>query len=150
MDLGHGKGDRIFGVAVLLGAVAYAAAAMQLRTGFMSDPVGSKTFPLLVAGVCAICGAVMVLKPDADPDWPRARTWGALAVAVGVLVGYAYALKPLGFLIPTAIAAGVLSYQIDARPRYALLAGLGLSLGLFALFRFVLGLGLSALPAGLS
>ncbi|SFI55118.1 tripartite tricarboxylate transporter TctB family protein [Jannaschia pohangensis] len=142
------SGDRLFGAVVVLGAGAYAAAALQLQTGFMSDPVGSKTFPLLVAGVSVICGLVMVIRPDDDPEWPTLRTLGALAVAVAVLAAYAYTLKPLGFLIPTAIAAGVLSYQINPRPMFAVLAGLGLSVGLFSLFKFVLGLGLVALPGG--
>ena len=87
------------------------------------------------------------MKPDTPgPSWPGARTWGSLAIATLVLVGYAYALVPLGFLIPTAIAAGVLSYQIRPRPVPAVLTGVGLSLGLFALFRFVLGLSLAGIP----
>ena len=139
-------GDRLFGAVVVLGAVAYAAAALQIQAGFMTDPVGSKTFPLIVAGVCAICGLVMVVKPDDAPEWPTLRTLGALVIAVGVLAGYAYALKPLGFLIPTAIAAAVLSYQINPAPKFAVLSGLGLSIGLFVLFKFVLGLGLVAYP----
>jgi len=63
-----------------------------------------------------------------------------------VLIGYAYALKPLGFLIPTAITAAILSYQISPRPRAAVLSGLGLSVGLYLLFKYALGLGLVALP----
>ncbi|MGB3555596.1 MAG: tripartite tricarboxylate transporter TctB family protein [Jannaschia sp.] len=142
------SGDRIFGAVVVLGAVAYGAAALQLQTGFMNDPVGSKTFPLMVAGVCAICGLVMMIRPDDDPDWPALRTLGALAVSVATLAAYAYSIKPLGFLIPTFFAASILSYQIDPRPKFALIAGLGLSVGLFVLFKFVLGLGLIAFPGG--
>ncbi len=83
----------------------------------MADPVGSKTFPIMIGAVAAICGVFLMVKPDPDPDWPAARTFLALGFAVVVLVAYAYALKPLGFLIPTAIAAGVLSYQIIVRAR---------------------------------
>ena len=146
MTLRHGFGDRLLGVVVVLGAAAYGAAALDLQVGFLTDPVGSKTFPLIVAGVCALCGLVMILRPDPDPGWPAGRTWGALAVAVLTLVAYSYALRPLGFLIPTAIAAAILSYLIESRPRFAILAGLGLSVGLFALFRYGLGLGLVGYP----
>jgi putative tricarboxylic transport membrane protein len=90
----------------------------------------------------------MIVKPDPDPEWPAIRTVGALAVAVVVLVCYAYALKPLGFIIPTIFAAGILSYQISLRPLPAAISGVGLSLGLFALFKFALGLGLVAFPKG--
>lgn len=74
------------------------------------------------------------------------RTFGALAFAVLILVGYAYALKPLGFLLPTAVAAGVLSYQISPNLKHAALTGISLSGVLFVIFKYALGLGLVAVP----
>ncbi|CAN0162934.1 MAG: tricarboxylic transporter [Mameliella sp.] len=141
--------DRIFGAVVTLLALAYIASATQIQTSFLADPVGPRVFPYIVGGVAAFCGLIVVLRPDEDPEWPVLRTMGALLVAVVVLVGYAYALKPLGFLLPTAITAGILSYQISPRPAAAALAGVGLSVGLFIIFKFALGLGLVALPAAL-
>lgn len=141
--------DRLFGLVVLFTALAYIASATQIQTSFLADPVGPKTFPILIGGVAAISALVLILRPDPDPDWPDLRTFGALLVAVVVLVGYAYALKPLGFVLPTAIAAGILSYQISPRPRPAILSGLGLSVGLFVLFKYALGLGLGPFPKGL-
>lgn len=139
--------DRIFGAVVTLIALAYIASATQIQTSFMADPVGPKTFPILIGAVAAICGIVIILKPDEDPAWPELRTLGALAVAVVVLVAYAYALKPLGFLIPTAVTAAILSYQIHPNTKQAALAGIGLSLGLFIIFKFALGLSLFGLPS---
>jgi putative tricarboxylic transport membrane protein len=91
----------------------------------------------------------MVLRPDKEPHWPARRTFLALAISVIILIGYAYALKPLGFLLPTAVAAGILSYQISPNPKHAALSGIGLSIGLFVIFKFALGLGLVAIPKGL-
>lgn len=142
--------DRIFGAVVTLIALAYVASATQIQTSFMADPVGPKTFPILIGAVAAICGIVIILKPDEDPAWPELRTLGALAVAVVVLVAYAYALKPLGFLIPTAVTAAILSYQIHPNTKQAALAGIGLSLGLFIIFKFALGLSLFGLPSFLT
>lgn len=144
------KSDRVFGLVATLVALAYIASATQIQTSFLTDPVGPKTFPILVGAVAAICGILMVFRPDPDPQWPALRTFGALAIAVAVLVAYAYTLKPLGFLIPTAIAASVLSYQIRPRPLPAVLSGIGLSIGLFVIFRFALGLGLVAFSKGLT
>ncbi len=141
--------DRIFGLVALFVALAYMASATQIQTSFLADPVGPKAFPLMIGGVAAICALVMIFKPDPDPNWPAGRTWISLALAVVVLVLYAYALKPLGFLLPTAIAAGILSYQISPRAVPAALAGVGLSAGLFVLFKYALGLGLVAVPKGL-
>ena len=142
--------DRIFGLVVTLVALAYVASATQIQTSFLTDPVGPKTFPILVGAVAALCGMIVVFRPDPDPAWPKVRTLGALALAVGVLVAYAYALRPLGFLIPTAIAASILSYQISPRPVPAILSGIGLSVGLFVIFRYALGLGLVAFSKGLT
>lgn len=142
------KSDRLFGVVVILGALAYAAGAFQIQTSFMSDPLGSKTFPLLLATVAAICGLVMVVRPDEDPDWPNLPTLANVAVAALVMVAYAYALKPMGFLVPTAICAAILSYQISPRPVPAILTGFGLSIGLFFIFKYALGLGLQPVPKG--
>lgn len=140
--------DRAFGLFIILVALAYVASAFQIQTSFMSDPVGSKSFPVLIGVVAAICGGVMVLRPDAEPEWPDLRTIGTLVIAVLVMVGFAYALKPMGFLIPTAVTAAILSYLISPRALPAALVGLGFSLGLFLLFKYVLGLGLVPFPKG--
>jgi len=102
-----------------------------------------------VGAVAALSALAMIVRPDPDPAWPTGRTWISLVVAVLVLVGYAYTLKPLGFIVPTAIAAGVLSYQLSPRPVAAAVTGVALSIGLFVLFRYALGLGLIPLPKGL-
>jgi putative tricarboxylic transport membrane protein len=141
--------DRVFGLVVLMVALAYIASATQIQTSFLSDPVGSKAFPIIIGAVAALCGLVLMIKPDPDPSWPVTQTLILLVVAVGVLIAYAYLLRPMGFLIPTAFAAAILSYQISPRIGPATLAGFSLSVGLFVLFKFALGLGLVAFPKGL-
>lgn len=140
--------DRIFGAVVVVGSLAYVASASQIAAPFFADPLGSRAFPMGVGIVAALCGVMMILSPDDEPDWPPLRSVGALAVATIVLVGYAYALQPLGFLLPTAVVAAILSYQIKPEPKAAILSGLGLSVGLYLLFRFVLGLSLFGFPRG--
>ena len=141
--------DRVFGLVVAVIALAYIASAFQIQTSFLSDPVGPKAFPIMIGAIGALSAMFLVFRPDPEPQWPAARTFGALAIAVIVLVLYAYALRPLGFLMPTAIAAAILSYQISPRPKYAAMVGIGLSAGLFVIFRFALGLGLVPFPRGL-
>ena len=140
--------DRIFGALVVLGALGYVATAAQIPAPFFSDPLGTRAFPMIVGSCAALCGAMMVWRPDAEPEWPGLASLGALLVATIALVGYAYALKPMGFLLPTAVVSAILSYQIAPRLVPAILAGLGLSVGLFVLFRFVLGLSLFGFPRG--
>jgi len=138
--------DRIFGLLAVVVALAYIASATQIQTSFLMDPVGPKTFPMIVGGVAAVCALLVIIKPDDEPHWPALRTFGSLALAALTLVAYAYSLKPLGFLLPTAVAASVLSYQIQANKLKAVLTGFGLSIGLFFIFRYALGLGLAPIP----
>ena len=133
--------DRIFGLVALITAVAYLAAATQIQTNMFSGEFLPKLFPMLIGGVAAISSLIMVFKPDPEPEWPAAGSWISMGIAVIVLSIYAVLLKPLGFILPTVFAAGILSYQISPRAKPAMLAGIGLSLGLFVLFKFALGLG---------
>lgn len=133
--------DRIFGLISLITAVAYIAAATQIQTNFFSGEYLPKLFPVLIGSVAAICSLIMMFRPDPEPDWPASRTWISMAIAVAVLAIYAVLLTPLGFIGPTIVAAGILSYQISNRARASAIAGVGLSLGLFVLFKFALGLG---------
>jgi len=138
--------DRIFGLVTVTVALGYVLGATHIQTSFLSDPVGPRTFPYMIGGVMALCGLAVLARPDPDPRWPGPRAFAALALTVATLVAYAYLLKPLGFLIPTALAAGFLSYRISPRPVHAMATGVGLSVGLYLLFRYALGLGLFAVP----
>ena len=142
-------GDRIFGLVVISVALGFIASASQLETSFLSDPVGSKAFPAGIGVVMALCGLVLVVKPDPDPQWPVFATMLLLASALVVLIGYAYTLRPLGFLLPTALASALLGYLIGRNWTKALLGGCGVSVLLFVVFKYLLGLGLVALPPAL-
>ncbi|WP_127108010.1 tripartite tricarboxylate transporter TctB family protein [Pararhodobacter zhoushanensis] len=140
------KADRIFGLVLMAVALGYLYSATSIQTSFLSDPVGPRVFPYLIGGFVVIGSAFLIIKPDANADWPGIGTLVQLAIALAVLLGYASAVRPFGFVIPTAIAAGVLSYQINPKPVTAVLTGVGLSVGLFVLFNMVLGLSLVGFP----
>lgn len=142
-------GDRIFGAVMIVLALGYILSAMNIQTSFISDPVGPRVFPYMVAGVVIITSLTMLLRPDPGTPWPTAMVALKIAAALVVLVGYAVAIRPLGFILPTVVASGLLSYMINPRPVPAVLAGLGLGIGLYVLFKMILGLGLVALPKAL-
>lgn len=143
------RADRIFGVVMVIVALGYILSAMSIQTSFLSDPVGPRVFPYLVAGVVLISSMFMILRPDPEVEWPRGPMMLQMLLALVVLLAYAMLIKPLGFIIPTVIAAGILSWQINPRPALAAVTGLGLGIGLFVLFKFILGLGLQGLPRAL-
>lgn len=140
--------DRIFGLVMVVVALAYLYSATTVPTSFLSDPLGPRIFPYLIGAVTLLCALFLVVKPDANAEWPGLGTAVQLAIALAVLLAYASAVRPLGFLIPTAVAAGVLSWQINPKPLPAVLTGLGLSVGLYVIFKMVLGLGLYGFPRG--
>ncbi|MEZ5911286.1 MAG: tripartite tricarboxylate transporter TctB family protein [Paracoccaceae bacterium] len=141
--------DRIFGAVVIVVALAFIASAYNLPPGNIFDKLGPKAFPIIVGIGLILSAGFVVLKPDTEPDWPALSSLLSLGFATLVLLAYAYSLKPLGFLLPTAIAAGILSYQIEPRAARAAAIGVGLSVGLYVVFKYALGLGLVALPRAL-
>ena len=134
---------------MIIVALGYILSARTIEVPLFPDPMGPKMFPFLIAGGVILCSLVMILKPDPEADWPALAALGSIALAAAVMVVYAYTLKPLGFLIPTAIASGVLSYQLGPRVVPAVITGLGLSIGLYVLFKYALKLEtLQAFPKG--
>ena len=138
--------DRIFGIIIIAVALIFMISATQIPFGFVPEPVGPRLFPYIVGGVMTLCGITVVLRPDENPSWPNWGIFSKLLLAVIVLVFYAYLLRPLGFIVPTAVASAAISYQIQAKPINAILTGIILSIGLFFIFKYALGLGLFAFP----
>jgi putative tricarboxylic transport membrane protein len=138
--------DRIFGLVVVIGALAFIVGALNIQSSFLTDPVGPRAFPLIIGTAALLCGLAILWKPDADPEWPGRSAFVGMGMATALLVGYAYSIAPLGFLLSTTLAAAGISYLISPRPVPALLTGAGLAGLLFIVFKYGLGLGLFALP----
>ena len=141
--------DRIFGaVGLLLAHRSTAAATLQIQESFLSDAVGPKTFPLIIADVLGICSAVILLRPDPEPDWPPLSRLAEIAAAVVVMILYAEFLPEAGFLIATAVASAYLTWRLGTRPLSSLVVGIGTSVGIYVIFHLVLGLSLARGPFG--
>jgi putative tricarboxylic transport membrane protein len=140
--------DRGLGVACLLLAGFYAYFAAQTQIGFMSDPLGPKVFPFIIAGVLGLAGVYPIVKPDAQPDWPSAGRLLEIVFAAAVLVAYTYALPEAGFVATTAIAAALLSWRLGAKPMIAAAAGVAISVSIYVVFHTILGLSLARGPWG--
>ncbi|MFI0473417.1 tripartite tricarboxylate transporter TctB family protein [Halomonas sp. HMF6819] len=139
--------DRIFGVLLIVLAVAYGWAASQFPVPFGGgEAVGPDTFPKLLAVVLAISSLYLIVRPDPDNAWPWSRTGVELIVAVVVLILYAMLLQPLGFIISTTLAVGTLCWRMGAPPVKAYVTGA--VAGVIVYFLFSYGLDL-ALPLGL-
>ncbi|MGC9419633.1 MAG: tripartite tricarboxylate transporter TctB family protein [Rhodovulum sp.] len=140
--------DRIFGGIGLVLAIFFAWQAAIIQESFLTDAVGPKVFPWIIAAVMGLSSLWFLLKPDPDPDWPRLGRLAEIAMAALVMVAYALALPELGFVIATAIAAAYLTWRLGSRPLESVAIGVGTSLGIYVIFRLILGLSLARGPLG--
>ncbi|WP_413615445.1 tripartite tricarboxylate transporter TctB family protein [Halomonas cupida] len=138
-------GDRIAGAILLVLAVAAWWHSHSFVTGFM-QPVGPGAFPRLVSIPMAVLALYLIVRPGFNERWPdRAGLARQLAVVV-LLVVYASLLEPLGFVPVSMVGAVLLIRLFGAHWRQALLAGVGLSIGLYLLFEHALGIPLPDMP----
>lgn len=140
--------DRIFGVFGFLLAVFYVWQATQIELSFISDPFGPKAFPFMIGTVLAISSAIIVLKPDTEPEWPTFARLFEIGMATAVMIAYALFLKDYGFVACTAVAASYLSWRLGSSPVSAIIAGVLIAVGIYVIFHLVLGLSLARGPWG--
>ncbi|TYB85568.1 tripartite tricarboxylate transporter TctB family protein [Oceaniovalibus sp. ACAM 378] len=140
--------DRIFGGIGLLIAIIFAWQATIIQESFMSDAVGPKTFPLVIACVMALSSVYFLIKPDPAPSWPAAGRLAELFFAALVMIAYAQLLPVLGFLIATTFAAMYLTWRLGTPPLQSVVVGVGTSVGIYVVFKLILGLSLASGPFG--
>jgi putative tricarboxylic transport membrane protein len=87
----------------------------------------------------------LIVRPDAEPAWPRGRALLKQVLTLVAFVAYAYLLEPLGFVVSTSLAVMVLGWLLGARIWQAGAAGVAIALVLFVVFDTLLSL---PLPAG--
>jgi putative tricarboxylic transport membrane protein len=141
-------GDRIFGGIGIALAAFFIWQATRIELSFISDPVGPKTFPIIIGIVLGLSSLAILLRPDPMPDWPNAARFAEIGIAALIMVVYALALPRAGFLIATALASAFLSWRLGTRPLNAALAGVLISVGIYAVFHLILGLSLAEGPFG--
>ncbi|HEU0221746.1 MAG TPA: tripartite tricarboxylate transporter TctB family protein [Paracoccaceae bacterium] len=141
-------GDRLFGGLGLALAAFYIFQATQIQVSFITDPVGPKTFPIIIGLLLGISSLVVILRPDPMPHWPALGRLAEIGVAILVLVAYALALPSLGFVIATMLAAAYLAWRLGALPLHAIAAGAASAVGIYVVFHLILGLTLAVGPLG--
>lgn len=140
--------DRIFGAIGLLLAAGYVWATLLIEESFMSDAVGPKAFPLIIAGILAIASITIILRPDPEPTWPGLARLLEIAMAAAVMVIYALALPEIGFVFATALAAAYLTWRLGTGLLGSVVAGCLTSVGIYVVFHLILGLSLAEGPFG--
>ncbi len=143
-----GISDRMLGATCVALAAFFIWGATRIELSFISDPVGPRVFPIIIAIVVGLCGLYILLRPDPEPEWPALPRLLEIGAAVLVLAAYANVLPEIGFVFSTAICAAYLSWRLGSRPVEAGLAGAGISIAIYVVFHLILGLSLAKGPLG--
>ena len=141
--------DRVFGGLGLLLSIFYLWQATVIEESFFSDVVGPKVFPYIIGVLLGLSSLYILARPGIAPDWPDAARLFEIAMAVAVMVAYALLLPRLGFLISTALASAYLGWRLGTPPLYAVISGVLTSIGIYVIFKLVLGLSLASGVLGL-
>lgn len=124
---------RLTGAAIFIIAALYTHAATGYEAGF-GDPLGPKVFPLLLSIPTMMIGLSLVIWPGAVQPWAEPRRLLIQAAAAITLFGFAFFLEPIGYVPSTVAMIAILAMLMQARPSYALLAGLTSAPALWLLF----------------
>ncbi|MFS4438346.1 tripartite tricarboxylate transporter TctB family protein [Paracoccaceae bacterium GXU_MW_L88] len=141
-------GDRALGVVGILLAAFYIWQATLIQESFIQDPVGPKTFPIIIGAILGISSLVILLKPDPLPEWPAVGRLIEIAIAAAVMFAYSMLLPEIGFVFATAIASAFLSWRLGAPPLNSVIAGVSIAVGIYVIFHLILGLSLAEGPLG--
>ena len=108
--------DRIFALIVLAVAGAYAFIAFTIiKAPFQYDPLGPETWPQILSAFALACALWILARPDVARLGVAPATWARLVALVAMLVVYAWAYQPAGFVISTFGFCLALSLMLGAR-----------------------------------
>jgi putative tricarboxylic transport membrane protein len=137
--------DRAAGAVLALAGVAVGLEATTFDVAFLTDPVGPKALPFLVAITCTVAGVHMLMTPREAVDLPPGDAATRMTAAAGAFLAYAAAMPWIGFFLSTTLVVAGLAYLFRGPWKGGLLAGVTLSTALWLLFVRVLAL---PLPVG--
>ncbi len=138
--------DRLMGAVCVVAAAAMAWFAKDYAAPISYEPVGPRAFPLLLAGLMAVAGGWLVLKPTMKAMSITGAQWRLLAQSALAVVVYALLFEVLGFVLATTVMAVPVGMAFGGNWKQSLVGGIGLGLGLYLLFDKLLDV---VLPSGL-
>lgn len=140
--------DRVAGVVLLAVAIGYSIIATGLKPALQMNrsPLEPGSFPLLLGILLAICSILLITKPTPDPEWPAPAAWLKMGLIILTLIFYGILIRPFGFVIATTLEMIGLALLFNGPLVRSILYSALFTVVLYALFNYVLGLGL---PKGL-
>lgn len=140
------KSDRILGGLCVIVAAAMFVVARDYSPPISYEPVGPRTFPMVLAVLIGIAGAWLFIRPSAHSAAIARDRWLAIAACTVAVLGFALLFQTLGFPLATTLMAVPVGMAFGGSWLKSLIAGIGLGLGMFLLFDKVFDV---TLPTGL-
>ncbi|MDB5743584.1 MAG: tripartite tricarboxylate transporter TctB family protein [Polaromonas sp.] len=140
--------DRILGTVCVVVAAGMAWSAQSYVAPVSYEPVGPRSFPLLLAGLIGLIGAWLVVRPSESQGQAAFSRANLMRTGICALTvaGYALLFQPLGFVVATALMTVPVGMVFGGTWKRSLLAGVVMGITLFFLFDRVLDV---VLPTGL-
>lgn len=136
--------DRLFGVFLLFLGIYVVYGGLTLEVPFSYDPLGPKTFPVILGALLSALSLVVIAKPEKS-HFPQSATMLNTVLIVVLLVLYSLSFNFLGFLLSTALLVFFISRIFKGTTKQALGSAIGVSLSVYVLFGVLLDV---ALPMG--
>jgi putative tricarboxylic transport membrane protein len=138
--------DRILGAVCVVAGAGMAWAAHDYAAPISYEPVGPRAFPLLLAGLMALAGAWLVVRPGPSGFGLSREHFKPIALAVVAVFAYAALFETLGFPIATALMALPVGMAFGGSWKQSLAGGAAMGLLLYLMFDKLLDV---VLPTGL-
>jgi len=135
--------DRILGIVTLLLSIFYIYATSIIEISFISDVVGPKKFPYIISFFLFISSIWLIAFPKHKADWPHLSKIIEVFVTAAIFLVYANILSYVGFVISTIFLSAYISWRMGANLMTSLIYGTFVSVVIFILFNYVLGLSLA-------
>lgn len=137
--------DRILGAVCVVAAAGMAWAAQDYAAAISYEPVGPRAFPLVLAGLLALAGAWLVVRPSSHGEalgWVQIKV---LLPGAAAMVVYALLFETLGFTVATTLMAVPVGMAFGGNWKQSLAGGAALGVALYLLFDRLLDV---VLPSG--
>ncbi|MDD7972361.1 tripartite tricarboxylate transporter TctB family protein [Roseinatronobacter alkalisoli] len=139
----------ILGGALMIGFGIFAMIYAQRYSFGSVSQMGPGFFPVVLGGVLAVLGALIILPALARPGPDLEFNWKTLFFVIGAIIVFAFTLRPLGLIVATMAAvllAASAERKFSLKGRVLLAAGIAALV--FVIFRVGLRMNIPVWPRG--
>ncbi|MPB71663.1 tripartite tricarboxylate transporter TctB family protein [Campylobacter fetus] len=136
--------ERLFGVFLFCTGIFVIYGAMSFNVAFSYDPLGPKTFPILLGILLSVLSVFIIIGPS-KAEFANLSINLKIIYLVALIILYQLSFDFLGFLFATFILVSLVSKIFKATNIEAVICGILVSITVYLVFKEVLDI---PLPTG--